>query len=93
MLAITKLTQELEFLDILERVLKQERDLLDSLGPDEDLIEYNLNSIIVVELVVELEVVFGIEIDDDDLLTENVSTLRRIKELVDKYQQIKLNGG
>lgn len=70
----------------MERVLKQERAVLESIGPDDDLIEYNLNSILVVELVVELEIVYGIEIDDDDLLTENVSTLRRIQELVGKYQ-------
>lgn len=70
----------------MERVLKQEREVLESIGPDDDLIEYNLNSILVVELVVELEIVYGIEIDDDDLLTENVSTLRRIQELVGKYQ-------
>ncbi|WP_256711173.1 phosphopantetheine-binding protein [Paenibacillus sp. FSL H7-0331] len=74
---------------MLERVLKQGREVLESIGPDDDLIEYNLNSILVVELVVELEIAFGIEIDDDDLLTENVSTLRRIQELVGKYQQIK----
>lgn len=73
----------------MERVLKQGREVLESIGPDDDLIEYNLNSILVVELVVELEIAFGIEIDDDDLLTENVSTLRRIQELVGKYQQIK----
>ncbi|WP_240418565.1 phosphopantetheine-binding protein [Paenibacillus periandrae] len=79
-------THDTELLDILERVLKQEREVLESIGPDDDLIEYNLNSILVVELVVELEIVYGIEIDDDDLLTENVSTLRRIQELVGKYQ-------
>ncbi|OMF20053.1 hypothetical protein BK127_03970 [Paenibacillus sp. FSL H7-0331] len=82
-------THDTELLDILERVLKQGREVLESIGPDDDLIEYNLNSILVVELVVELEIAFGIEIDDDDLLTENVSTLRRIQELVGKYQQIK----
>ncbi|WP_245856122.1 phosphopantetheine-binding protein [Paenibacillus rigui] len=84
---------ENELLDILQRVLKQEHEVLASLGPDEDLIEYNLNSILVVELVVELESGFGIEIDDDDLLTENVSTLRRIADLVRKYQQINRIGG
>ncbi|OXM83872.1 acyl carrier protein [Paenibacillus rigui] len=86
-------TMENELLDILQRVLKQEHEVLASLGPDEDLIEYNLNSILVVELVVELESGFGIEIDDDDLLTENVSTLRRIADLVRKYQQINRIGG
>ncbi|MCU6797814.1 phosphopantetheine-binding protein [Paenibacillus sp. WQ 127069] len=86
---IPRTTHDTELLDILERVLKQEREVLESIEPDDDLIEYNLNSILVVELVVELEIVYGIEIDDDDLLTENVSTLRRIQELVGKYQQIK----
>jgi methoxymalonate biosynthesis acyl carrier protein len=85
-ITIPRTTHDTELLDILERVLKQEREVLESIGPDDDLIEYNLNSILVVELVVELEIVYGIEIDDDDLLTENVSTLRRIQELVGKYQ-------
>lgn len=88
-ITIPRTTHDTELLDILERVLKQGREVLESIGPDDDLIEYNLNSILVVELVVELEIAFGIEIDDDDLLTENVSTLRRIQELVGKYQQIK----
>ncbi|MEK3916951.1 phosphopantetheine-binding protein [Paenibacillus sp. FSL H7-0331] len=88
-MTIPRTTHDTELLDILERVLKQGREVLESIGPDDDLIEYNLNSILVVELVVELEIAFGIEIDDDDLLTENVSTLRRIQELVGKYQQIK----
>jgi methoxymalonate biosynthesis acyl carrier protein len=85
-ITIPRTTHDTGLLDILERVLKQEREVLESIEPDDDLIEYNLNSILVVELVVELEIVYGIEIDDDDLLTENVSTLRRIQELVGKYQ-------
>jgi acyl carrier protein len=86
-------TMESEIVDILERVLKLDREVLQSLGQDVDLLEYNLNSIIVVELVVELEAHFEIAIDDDDLLTENVATIGRIMQLVGKYQTVEHNGG
>jgi acyl carrier protein len=79
------LTREEEIIGILSKVLKLNRDILEKLDPEEGLAEYNLSSVVVVELIVELESHFGIAIDDNDLLSENVSSIRKINQLVNKY--------
>ncbi|WP_341281908.1 phosphopantetheine-binding protein [Paenibacillus sp. FSL H8-0537] len=71
--------------NILAKLLNLEPELLVGLGEDADLTEQYLSSVLVVELVVELEQYFGLMIDDEDLLTENVSTMRKIGELISKY--------
>lgn len=78
---------------ILAKLLDQEPEQLTALGEDGDLTEQHLSSVLVVELVVELEQHFGLMIDDEDLLTEKVSTIRKIGQLVDKYRAMELSEG
>lgn len=53
---------------------------------DTDLRNEGLDSLKTIELIVGLEVVFEIEIDDQDLLVENFSTINRIASLLaEKY--------
>ncbi len=75
------------------KVLKRERAELERLDPDESLLEYNLSSVVAVELIVELELAFSISVEDDDLTPEQVSTLRRINQLVDKYKRLEQSAG
>ncbi|MGG4146478.1 phosphopantetheine-binding protein [Paenibacillus algorifonticola] len=74
--------------NILAKQLNLEPELLVALGEDADLTEQYLSSVLVVELVVELEQYFDLMIDDEDLLTENVSTMRKIGELISKYKEM-----
>ena len=53
---------------------------------DTDLLEYGLDSMTCVGVVVSLEEEFGITVDEEDLLVENMSTISKIKELVEKYE-------
>ena len=39
-----------------------------------------------VEMVVNLEEEFGITVGEEDLLVENMSTISKIKDLVEKYE-------
>ncbi|WP_248925707.1 acyl carrier protein [Paenibacillus hamazuiensis] len=87
------MTGNLHILDILAKVLKRERAELERLDPDESLLEYNLSSVVAVELIVELELAFSISVEDDDLTPEQVSTLRRINQLVDKYKRLEQSAG
>ncbi len=78
---------------ILAKTLGLEPELIEAFGDDADLTEQYLSSVLVVELVVELERHFGLMIDDDDLLTENVSTIRKIDGLVAKYMELQPSEG
>lgn len=53
---------------------------------DENLIDLGLDSIKTIEIVVELEDGFDIEIDEDDLMLDNFSTISKIIELVKRYK-------
>jgi acyl carrier protein len=53
---------------------------------DENLIDLGLDSIKTIEIVVELEDGFDIEIDEDDLMLDNFSTISKIMELVKRYK-------
>ncbi|MCF0131343.1 MAG: hypothetical protein HUJ71_06420 [Pseudobutyrivibrio sp.] len=53
---------------------------------DFDLKEIGLDSMSSVEVVVSLEEAFGIAVDDEDLLVENLSTIASLVSLVEKYQ-------
>lgn len=52
---------------------------------DKDLRDDGLDSLNAIELIVELEMEFAIEFDEDDLLVERINTVEKIVELVKKY--------
>ncbi|MHA7581393.1 acyl carrier protein [Paenibacillus sp. OK003] len=47
-----------------------------------DLRDEGLDSIVTIKLIINLEVKFDIQIEDDDLLIENFSTLNKISNLL-----------
>lgn len=50
---------------------------------DIDLVEYGLDSLLFISLLVDLEVAFNIEFDPDDLLIENFRSVDSIKKKVE----------
>lgn len=60
-------------------------DTLQQMGNDTDLRNYGLNSITSIELIVKLEDEFNISISDDDLIIDNVCTVNKIVQLLEKY--------
>ncbi len=72
--------------EIVAAVLELSEDEAKKLGSDTDLLELGLDSMTCVEVVVNLEDEFGITVEEEDLLVENMSTITRLEELVKKYQ-------
>lgn len=70
---------------ILVEVLEMTEGDVQNIGIEEELTEYNLDSLTAIELIVNLESVFDIVIDDEDLLIENVSSIEKIIAVVNKY--------
>ncbi len=69
----------------LAEVLKIENS--EEISLDKDLKEYGMDSLNAIELVVALEMEFGIEFAEDDLLVDNLCTVRKIILVVRKYQE------
>lgn len=57
----------------------------EELSWDEDLKEYGMDSLNAIELVVALEMEFGIEFSEEDLLVDNLCTIRKLVDTVEKY--------
>lgn len=73
--------------EIVVNVLELPMDVADTITQDTDLQDLGLDSMTCVEIVVNLEEEFGITVDEEDLLVENMSTLSLLAGLVEKYQQ------
>ncbi len=54
---------------------------------EKDLKEYGMDSLNAIELVVALEMEFGIEFAEDDLLVDNLCTVQKLILVVRKYQE------
>lgn len=54
---------------------------------DEDLKEYGMSSLNAIELVVALEMEFGIEFSEDDLQVDNLCTIQKLINVVKKYME------
>lgn len=65
----------------INKVLEQEIVLKN----DEDLKGEGLDSLAIVELVMELEEVFGIQFKDKDMIVENFNAITRITETIKRY--------
>lgn len=72
--------------EIVGTVLELEESQVDALTEDTDLLEIGLDSMTCVEIVVNLEAEFGITVEEEDLLVENMATIALLEELVKKYQ-------
>lgn len=72
--------------EIVGMVLELSADDTDALQEDTDLLELGLDSMTCVEVVVNLEEEFGITVEEEDLLVENMATIRLLCDLVEKYQ-------
>lgn len=62
--------------DLVLRSLDNESKI--SIGTDEELTNHGLDSIKAVSLILELEEVFDIQFADEELLTDNFSTINKI---------------
>ncbi len=69
--------------NLIKSILKSEN--INEIGIDESLLDLGLDSIKTIELVVELEDCFDIEVDQDDLIIDNFTTISKIMELVNRY--------
>lgn len=69
----------------LAEVLKIENS--EEISLDKDLKEYGMDSLNAIELVVALEMEFGIEFAEDDLLVDNLCTVQKLMLVVRKYQE------
>lgn len=68
----------------LAEVLKIENP--EEISLEKDLKEYGMDSLNAIELVVALEMEFGIEFAEDDLLVDNLCTVQKLILVVRKYQ-------
>lgn len=70
--------------EILCEVLKNEKNPSEILE-NTDLLELGLNSLNAIEMVVYLEDTFEIEISDEDLMLENLTSINMICDMLEKY--------
>lgn len=70
---------------ILAEVLEENKKEISRISLTDDLTEHGLDSISAINMIVQLEEKFGIEIIEDDLLVENVSTIEKIINVINKY--------
>lgn len=70
---------------IIEDVLKLTAEEIEKVTEDTDLIEVGMDSLNAIEVVVNIENEFDIQVEDEDLLLSNISTVRLLQELVNKY--------
>lgn len=74
-----------KIIEILVNVLDLEGDS-QMIGEDDDLTEIGLNSLNAIEIVVNLESEFDIQVDDDDLLIDNLASVKLLRELIERYK-------
>lgn len=71
----------------LAEVLKIENP--EEISLEKDLKEYGMDSLNAIELAVALEMEFGIEFAEDDLLVDNLCTVQKLILVVRKYQGLR----
>lgn len=72
-----------ELISTVNDVLKKGKITVDDI--ERDLIsDFAFDSLLIVEVIVTLEEKYGIQIDDDDLLMENFSTINDIYQIINK---------
>lgn len=76
---------EKEIKSFLCEILPITKNEISHISVDDKLEEYGLDSIRAIELVVWLEDKYEITIVDNDLLLDNLCTIKKIINIVDKY--------
>ena len=71
--------------NIVKEVLKLDDEQNANLMDDTNLIDFGLDSLTSVEIIVNIESEFDIFTNDDDLLVENLATINLLADLVKKY--------
>lgn len=60
---------------------------VETIPADKDLKKYGMDSLNAIELVVSLEMEFGIEFKEEDLLVDNLCTIQKLMNVVEKTLQ------
>ena len=71
--------------NILASILGLEKKMVQELGDGENLIIIGFDSISAIQLVVNLEQQFNIQLNDDDLVFNRLDTIAKIQQLVICY--------
>lgn len=72
---------------ILGTVLELTPEQVEAIGVEDDLIALGLDSLNSIEVIVNLECEFGIQVDDEDLLMDNIASVHLLMELIEKYSE------
>ncbi|HCW05376.1 MAG TPA: acyl carrier protein [Clostridium sp.] len=73
--------------EILGTVLELTPEQIEAIGVEDDLIALGLDSLNSIEVIVNLECEFGIQVDDEDLLLDNIASVHLLMELIEKYSE------
>lgn len=72
--------------EIMKEVLTLNDEELGTISPDSNLVDIGLDSIKAIEVIVRIEEIFGITVNEDDLLINNIDSISKVMELINKYQ-------
>lgn len=72
-------------IDRIKEVIKRQVNIEVEIEEDVDLNVYGIDSLAKVQLLVELEEVFGIEFEEDDINQDNFNNVMSIKNIISKY--------
>lgn len=70
---------------IIVEVLGLDEERIETISEDSSLIELGLDSLNAIEIIVNLESEFDIEVDDEDLMIESLYTIELLCNLIKKY--------
>ncbi len=71
----------------IQKVLLLRDEELQELKDDESLEKYGLNSVLLVQFVVQLERTFGIEVNEEEIDEENFGTITAIANYIHKAKK------
>lgn len=73
---------------IIQEILKTNTGVLGKITDTRDLSECGLDSITAIDLIVAVEEKFGIAVEDQDLLFDNLNTVEKLLKLIAKYKNL-----
>ncbi|MCI8963531.1 MAG: acyl carrier protein [Eubacterium sp.] len=72
--------------EIVGTVLELDEVQIEKINIDSDLLELGLDSLNAIEVIVNLESEFDMEVEDEDLMIDNLSTIDLLCNLIKKYK-------
>lgn len=72
---------------IIAEVLELDEERIQTISEDSSLIELGLDSLNAIEIIVNLESEFDIEVDDEDLMIDSLYTIELLCNLIKKYTE------